>query len=88
MNIDIVCMNYTKKLLTFRGDNKYFVSKLICENLGRILLKKQDHFQAKLNYDQHKMLVKDIEKRFFIRVDKTKRYTNYGDLCTTFTVIK
>ena len=73
-----------KALLKMRGDDKFFIYKLLCRNLGRLLGEGIGHFKTKLNYEQNTRLVEDISKKYFIKVIERKRYSNDGDLCITF----
>ena len=77
-----------KEILKFGGHNTFYLYKLICEKLGRILKDSVSHFEPELNYDQHRRLVKDIEKNHFITVIKRKRYDDYGNMCITFLVYR
>ena len=73
-----------KTLLKLRGNNKFFIYKLLCCNLGRILGEGVGHFKAELNYDQNTKLVEDISKNYFIKVIQRKSYSNNDDMCITF----
>ena len=73
-----------KTLLKLRGNNKFFIYKLLCRNLRRILGEGVAHFKAELNYDQNTKLVEDISENYFIRVIQRKRYSDNSEMCITF----
>ena len=75
-----------KALLKLRGNNKYFVYKLLCRSVGRVLGDGSGYFRAEMNYDQDRRLFEDINKSFIIKVLQRKRYTDDGDMCITFIV--
>ena len=77
-----------KTLLKYRGNNKFFIYKLLCRNLGRILGEGVGHFKAKLNYDQNRRLIEDINKSFLMKVIQRKRYSENSDMCITFVVYR
>ena len=77
-----------KTLLKLRGDDKFYICKLLCRNLGRVLGEGVSHFKAELNYEQNTRLVEDISKNYFIKVIERKLYSQYGDMCITFAVYK
>ena len=77
-------MEELKALLKMRGDDKFFIYKLLCCNLWRLLGEGINHFKAELNYEQNTRLVQDISKKYVIKVIERKCYSNDGDLCITF----
>ena len=64
----------------------YFIFKRLVEHHGRIVSSNSCSFTGELVEDHNWSLLHEINKKQLIKVRERKKYSEYGDLCVTFTV--
>ena len=66
----------------------YFIFKSLVEHFGQIVSSNSCSCRGELVEDHNWSLLDEINKKHLIKIQKKKRYSEYGDLCVTFTVYR
>ena len=67
---------------------KKFIFKRLVEHFGRIVSSNSCSFTGEIVEDHSWSLLNEINKKQLIKIQKRKKYSEYEDLCVTFTVYR
>ena len=76
------------EIVDHHNGNFYCICKRLVEHFGRITSSNSSSLTGELVEDHKWSLLKEVNGKMLIKVNKRKRYSERKDLCITFTVYR